>query len=129
MTQSIPSGFSMDELKSMLDRAASEAYGISSDDDNDDDNYQEKIINLAEQAIDESLDRADGDPMVHKMIVLMLSRRFEMWHETAAAELIKMGETDKAASWLKDAGHCQIINRTMLSVCLGETDFTCNIDE
>ena len=129
MTQSIPNGFSMDELKSMLDHAASEAYGISSDDDKDDDKYQEKIINLAVQAIDESLDRADGDPMVHKMIVLMLSRRFETWHDTAAAELIKMGETDKAASWLKDAGHCQIINRTMLSISLGAEDFTCHIDE
>lgn len=121
----------MDELKSMLDRAASEAYGISSDDDKDDNDYkyQEKIINLAVQAIDESLDRADGDPMVHKMIVLMLSRRFETWHETAATELIKMGETDKASSWLKDAGHCQIINRTMLSISLGAEDFTCDIDE
>lgn len=115
----------MDELKSMLDHAASEAHGISTDDDS----YQEKIINLAEQVIDESLDKADGDPMVHKMIILMLSLRFQRWHESAGKQLIELGKVEEASSWFKDAGHCQIINRTMLNVSVGNNDFTCSDSE
>ncbi len=126
LTQSIPNGFSMDELKSMMDKAPhdTETCDCCSETSN-----ESKIVDIAIDILQEALERADGDIMVHKMLVLMISRRFENWHETIAEHLMEDGMNEHAVSWLKDAGHCQLINRTMLSISCGPDDFTINDNE
>lgn len=115
----------MDELKSMIDKAPHDREECDCCSETSD---ESKIVDIAIDILQEALDRADGDIMIHKMLVLMISRRFEKWHETIAEQLIEAGAAEHAASWLKDAGHCQIINSTMLNVSCGPDDFTIEND-
>mgnify|MGYP006225159009 FL=1 len=115
----------MDELKSMMDKAPHDREECDCSEKSD----EAHIVDTAIDILQEALDRANGDIMIHKMLVLMISRRFEMWHETIAEHLMEEGMGEDAANWLKDAGHCQIINRTMLSISCGPDDFTIDDDE
>ena len=125
MTQSIPNGFSMDELKHMLNSAPADDENSCECDESDSD-FEERIVSIADEVIDLALKRADGEPIVHKMIMLMLSRRFELWHENVAKKLIEEGEASSVLPWLKDAGHFQAINHMLLNINVGPNDFTCN---
>ena len=124
MTQSIPNGFSMDELKHMLNSAPADEEKSREGDESDSD-FEEQIVSIADEVIDLALKRADGEPIVHKMIMLMLSRRFELWHENIAKKLIEEGEASSVLPWLKDAGHFQAINHMLLNISVGPNDFTC----
>ena len=124
MTQSIPNGFSMDELKHMLNSAPPDDESSCECDESDPD-FEELIVSIADEVIDLALKRADGEPIVHKMIMLILSRRFEVWHENIAKKLIEEGEASSVLPWLKDAGHFQAINHMLLNISVGPNDFTC----
>lgn len=116
----------MDELKSMMDKAPHDREACDCCSEKSDEAH---IVDTAIDILQEALDRADGDIMIHKMLVLMIARRFEMWHESIAEHLMEEGMGEHAVNWLKDAGLCQIINRTMLSISCGPDDFTINDDE
>ena len=115
----------MDELKHMLNSASADDEHCCECDESDLD-FEERIISIAGEVIDLALKKADGEPIIHKMIMLVLSRRFEVWHETIAKKLIEEGEASSVLPWLKDAGHFQAINHMLLNISVGPNDFTCN---
>ena len=122
MTQSIPNGFSMDELQNMLNNAASE---------NTDNNIlygrqelnQDELITATNDFIRESLEIC-SDPMFHKLILLVLIDRFYQFHDQISDELLEHDEIDAAKLWLKDAGHFQVMNNILINISIGKNDFT-----
>ena len=120
MTSSIPSSFSSEDLQRMLDDKLAEREV-----ETEDTSIQEKIEYIAQQALAEAAESAEGAaPVAHKVMALMICDRFVQWHSNVAQRLIEEGDLESAISWARDAGKFQAIMDILLSVTVGPDDFT-----
>lgn len=85
---------------------------------------QEELIETASKYVDEALD-ACKDPMVHKLMVLMVLNKFIDWH-TQVGLKDTLGHETTMVSWLRDAGKLQAASTLVMDVSLGDDDFTCH---
>ena len=129
MTQSIPNGFSSDELERMLASAMPEASPEEADDD---DTLQREVIRIAEDIHDQmdNMSKAGDVPpqLVGKVVMLMTLSRMVQWH-THVGEMHIEDQPASAASWLKDAGKFQAIVNILSSIMVSDHDFTVRTDD
>lgn len=126
MTQSVPNGFSMDELQDMLAKAKPEEHVCTPDCDHgasEDERTQDQIEACALACLDEASDYSRG-PVIHKVMALMSIHRFIEWHTHMGRDAIENGDEDCAIAWLRDAGKLQALYNGLLDISFGPNDFT-----
>ena len=120
MTQSVPNGFSMNELQSMLKNAQPEP---SPEPMEIGEANQDQIMELADRVLTEALAEIN-DPLVHKAIVCSVLNNFIRWHSNMAEQCIDDGQPrEVAACWLKDAGKFQAMANILFTINCGENDW------
>ena len=131
MTQSVPNGFSMDELQAMLDNAKPEEHVCTPDCDHgasEDERSPEQIERCAIACLDEAGDYSRG-PVIHKVMALMSLHRFIEWHTNMGNDAAERGDTQCAIAWLRDAGKLQAAYNTLVEISFGPNDFTFSMPE
>jgi|TARA_X000001388_G_scaffold10153_1_gene6297 hypothetical protein len=133
MTSSIPSGFSFEDLQSLMKNAVPDVNHHDHDECNcnlcdRDDVSEERISKLATKICDDANEFASG-PLLHKVIALTIISRLITWHKAIGDNLIADGEIEAGTAWHRDAGQLQIVGMTLANVGLGPDDFTCDQDD
>ena len=127
MTSSIPSGFSSEQLQDLLakaqvDPAETTHQCIGDHVDPDADDYQERISEVAHDALEYALNQVN-DPMVHKAMLVAICNNFIDFHNNVAEQLAEKEDLDRAAAWMRDAGKFQAIVNIVATVVCGANDF------
>ena len=63
-------------------------------------------------------------PIGHKVSMLIVLNNMVDWHKSIAEQLQKDGEYDAAMAWSRDAGKFQAIMNIMMTIEIGDDDFT-----
>lgn len=130
MTQSIPSGFSSEDLEAMLKNARHEddcrseqceptgegpfgSQGLT----------EEQVSELAYKFLDDAAEACD-DPIVHKVMFIMIANNMLAWHSKMGCRFAEQGDSDQAMGWLRDAGKFQAILNILDTISVGPDDFT-----
>ena len=118
----VPNSFSMDELTAALESAPAE------DDLRSNLDKQEYTQEYIEQAASDALDFASElvkDPLVHKVMAMMIVNRMVTWHTVVGEANLKEGSQDTAICWFRDAGKFQAMLDSLIQITIGDSDFTC----
>ena len=133
MTSSIPSGFSSDDLKKMLENAMPEPEAKESHTCGDDcefgDNDQDKVLNIArkiEDMMDELSEAHEVPPqLVAKLSMIFTINRMIEWHSHVGMQMAENDQARSAIGWARDAGKFQAIANILDTISVDEDDFTC----
>jgi hypothetical protein len=126
MTASVPESFSMDDLTAALESAPAEDELRSNVDKRE--YSQEYVEQVASDALDMASDLVK-DPVVHKVMAMMIINRMVTWHTTVGEHNLKEGQQDTAICWFRDAGKFQSMMDSLIQITVGDGDFTCIHDE
>ena len=63
-------------------------------------------------------------PLGHKVAAIIVMGNMLNWHNKMAEQMMKDGEFDPAAGWLKDAGKFQAIMNILQTIEIGDDDPT-----
>ena len=126
MTASIPSGFSSDDLKKMLENAMPEPDTDTTDDDGSVD-FQTHVESVVSDALDSITKEIEG-PLGHKVAMMMICHNMFSWHNAMAERHMRDEEFESAGCWARDAGHFQVIHNILANISVGNDDFTCTTD-
>jgi len=125
LTQSIPNGFSTEQLQEMLADCRSVPFQEQDNKiDPQSDDYAERISDCADKHIQAATEEI-ADPMVHKAMLVFIANNFIRFHNRVAEELFERGDHDAAMAWSRDAGKFQACMNILATVNCGENDFTC----
>ena len=128
MTASIPDGFSMGELELLQKVAAendAEREAETAKDKSEalyDGKNREEVVDIAMDLVQEAIEKCN-DPIVHKMMMVMIIDNFLEWHTKAGLTQMEDGEELATVSWLRDAGKFQAIANILESVTVGPHDW------
>ena len=120
----------MDELSAMLENAPQEEdiHAEHCDCCNDDKDYTPEFIDkVAIEALELASDKC-SDPLVHKVIAMMIVSRMISWHNKMAELQIEEGNLESAACWYRDAGKFQSMMDSFVNIGIGPDDYTCSHD-
>jgi len=126
-SSSVPDSFNMDELSAMLENAPQEddIYAEHCDCCNDDKDYTPEFIdNVAMEALDLASEKCK-DPLVHKVMAMMIVSRMIAWHNSMAEIQLEEGNRESAACWYRDAGKFQSMMDSFVNIGIGPNDHTC----
>ena len=129
MTASIPDGFSMGELELLQKAAAAndaEREAEAAEDKAEavyDGKTRNEVVDIAMDLVQEAIDKCN-DPMVHKMMMIMIIDNCLEWHTKAGMRQMEDGEERSAVCWLRDAGKFQAIANILETVTTGPHDWT-----
>lgn len=129
MTQ-IPNSFNLDDLSAMLENAPQEDDLHNSKDNSEFDFDKEITPQLVEEASEKALDLATQlcpDPLVHKLMMIVVCHKMIEWHTTIAQQRMSAGDTKTAVCWLRDAGKFQSMMDSLVTIAIGSNDFTCDL--
>ena len=119
----VPNGFSMDELKQMLENAQEEP---TPEPKSSDEVTQEEVEAIADRLLTEALKEVN-DPLMHKAIMVNILNNFIRWHNAMGEKCIEGGQDPQAiACWYKDAGKFQAIANILFTISVGENDWYLN---
>lgn len=128
MTSSVPDSFSMDELSNMLENAPQEeelhATNCSCN-DCDKEFTPEYIEKIAQEVLELATDKCP-DPLVHKVIAMMVIHRMVDWHKGVAQRQLDDDNLESMGAWMRDAGKFQACMDILCSIAIGPNDFTCS---
>ena len=122
MTASVPESFSMDELSKAMESAPKEEE-LQAQVNNKE--YSDEYI---EKAASDALDFANelvANPLVHKVMAMMIIHRMIAWHSQVAERMIEDGNTESAICWARDAGKFQSMMDSLTEISITDNDFTC----
>jgi hypothetical protein len=122
MTASVPNSFSMDDLTAALESAPAEDELRSNLDKRE--YTQEYIEQVASDALDMASDLVK-DPLVHKVMAMMIVSRMVTWHTMVGEANLKEGSQETGICWLRDAGKFQSMFDSLIQITVGDNDFTC----
>ena len=126
MTASVPESISMDDLNALSESAPSEEEMRSNVDKRE--YTQEYIEQVASDALDMASDLVK-DPLVHKVMAMMIINRMVTWHTVVGEANLKEGSQDTAICWFRDAGKFQSMFDSLIQITVGDSDFTCIHDQ
>ena len=63
-------------------------------------------------------------PLSHKLAAMEIMNNMVEWHTTIANKMIEDGETASAIAWARDAGKFQSIMNILVTIAIGNDDFT-----
>jgi DNA-dependent RNA polymerase auxiliary subunit epsilon len=122
MTASVPESFSMDELTAALESAPAEEELRTNLEKRE--YSQEYIEQVASDALDMASDLVK-DPVVHKVMAMMILNRMATWHSMVGEANYKDGQEETAVCWFRDAGKFQSMMDSLVVISVGDRDFTC----
>ena len=125
MTSSVPDSFSMDELSNMLENAPQEDDLHAAADNSEKELTPEFIEKVAMDALDKATEECP-DPLVHKVISMMVISRMVDWHKHVASRQLEEGNQESMGAWMRDAGKFQAVMDILCSIAIGPDDFTCS---
>lgn len=118
-TPNVPDGLSSADLQSLMEAAQAEPE-VATDPDAQ---SEERIIDIAQEAIDYAAERSHG-PVVHKAMLHMIVHRMFEWHTAICKEMIEDGQTPSGIGWARDAGKFQAIMNILDTISVDPNDFT-----
>ena len=122
MSTSVPESISMDDLTAALESAPAEEELRSNLDKRE--YSQEYIEQVASDALDMASDLVK-DPVVHKVMAMMILNRMASWHSMVGEANYKDGQEETAVCWFRDAGKFQSMIDSLVVISVGDRDFTC----
>ena len=122
MSTSVPESISMDDLNALSESAQTEDELRKNVDQRE--YSQEYIEQVASDALDMASDLVK-DPVVHKVMAMMILNRMAAWHTIVGEAQLKDGSQDTAICWFRDAGKFQSMVDSLLVISVGDRDFTC----
>ena len=123
MTSSIPESFNMDQLSELLESAQSEDDLHTAADNSDKELTPEFIESVAQEVLEIATDKCP-DPLVHKVIAMMVICRMVDWHKSVASKQLEDGNQESMGAWMRDAGKFQACMDILTSIAIGPDDFT-----
>jgi hypothetical protein len=123
MTSSIPESFNMDQLSELLETAQSEDDMHTAADNSDKELTPEFIEGVAQEVLELATDKCP-DPLVHKVIAMMVICRMVDWHKGVAIKQLEDGNQESMGAWMRDAGKFQACMDILTSIAIGPDDFT-----
>lgn len=125
MTSSIPESFNLDQLSELLENAPSEddIHSESCNCNDDKEITPEFIDDCAMKALDFATELC-GDPLVHKVMMLMIATRMVEWHTAIGQKQFEADEIQSGVCWLRDAGKFQAMLDSLMSISIGPDDYT-----
>ena len=123
MTSSIPESFNMDQLSELLESAQSEDDLHTAADNSDKELTPEFIESVAQEVLEIATDKCP-DPLVHKVIAMMVICRMVDWHKGVAIKQLEDGNQESMGAWMRDAGKFQACMDILTSIAIGPDDFT-----
>ena len=126
MTSSIPDSFNMDELEKALELAPREEdLGRAVIDNSEDKELSSEFIESVAQECLELATEKCNDPLVHKVMCMMIVSRMIAWHNDCAERQLDEGEIKSAGCWYRDAGKFQAMMDSLVNIAIGPNDYTC----
>ena len=123
MTSSIPESFNMDQLSELLETAQSEDELHTAADNSDKELTPEVIEGIAQEALELATEKCP-DPLVHKVMAMMIICRMVDWHKGVAIKQLEDGNQESMGAWMRDAGKFQACMDILTSIAIGPDDFT-----
>ena len=124
MTSSVPDSFNPEELARMLELAPREEdLGRAVESNDEKEITPEFIDDCAMKALDFATELC-GDPLVHKVMMLMIATRMVEWHTSIGKKQFDIGEIESGVCWLRDAGKFQAMLDSLVSITVGPDDHT-----
>ena len=123
MTQSVPESFNMDQLSELLETAQSEDELHTAADNSDKELTPEVIEGIAQEALELATEKCP-DPLVHKVMAMMIICRMVDWHKGVAIKQLEDGNQESMGAWMRDAGKFQACMDILTSIAIGPDDFT-----
>ena len=71
-----------------------------------------------------AIGEACDHPIAHKLAAILVMNNMVEWHKRMSLSMMKDGEFESAAGWSRDAGKFQAIMNILLTIEVGEDDFT-----
>ena len=124
MTQSVPDSFNLDELSAMLENAPQEEDLHTANNDDKQEYTPEYIESVAQECLELATEKCK-DPLVHKVMAMMIISRMVEWHNNCAERQLEDGSIKSAACWYRDAGKFQAMMDSLVNIGVGPNDFTC----
>ena len=125
MTQSVPESFNMDQLSELLENAQSEDDLHAAADNSDKELTPEYIEKIAQETLELATDKCK-DPLVHKVMAMMIISRMIEWHKGVAINQLDDDNMESMGCWMRDAGKFQACMDILTSIAIGPQDFTCS---
>ncbi len=116
----------MDELNAALESAPKEDEIKSQVEKRE--YSQEYIEKVADDALNMASDLVK-DPIVHKVMAMMIVNRMIQWHTLIGDEQLKHDEQAAAVCWYRDAGKFQSMMDSLMMIAIGNDDFTCAVED
>ena len=125
MTSSVPDSFSMDELSNMLENAPQEEDLHTAAANSDKEFTPEFIEKIAQECLEAASEKCP-DPLVHKVMAMMIIHRMVDWHKNVAQRQLDDGHLESMGAWMRDAGKFQACMDILCNIAIGPEDFTCS---
>ena len=109
----------------MLENAPQEEDLHAVADNSDKEFSSEFIEDVALKALDTATEQCP-DPLVHKVMAMMVVSRMVDWHKGVAIRQLEDGNRESMGAWMRDAGKFQAVMDILCSIAIGPDDFTCN---
>ena len=123
---SVPDSFNIDQLEEMLETAPNEELLHATVGCNDDKELTpEYIENVAQEVLELATDKCP-DPLVHKVIAMIVIHRMVDWHKSVAQRQLDDDNLESMGAWMRDAGKFQACMDILCSIAIGPDDWTCN---
>ena len=115
----------MDELSNMLENAPQEEDLHAVADNSDKELTPEYIESIAQEMLELASEKCP-DPLVHKVMAMMVISRMVDWHKHVASRQLEEGNEASMGAWMRDAGKFQACMDILCSIAIGPDDFTCS---
>lgn len=125
-SSSVPDSFSMDDLEKAMETAPNEEMLHATIGCNDDKEFTPEFIEKIAQECLEAASEKCPDPLVHKVIAMMVICRMVDWHKSVAHRQLDDDNLESMGAWMRDAGKFQACMDILTSVAIGPEDFTCS---
>ena len=125
MTSSVPDSFSMDDLSKLLEDAPQEEDLHTAADNSDKELTPEFIESVAQECLELATNKCK-DPLVHKVMAMMVIHRMIEWHKNTAHRQLDDNNLESMGCWMRDAGKFQACMDILCNIAIGPDDFTCS---
>jgi len=85
----------------------------------------ERIEAIAQEMLELASEKCP-DPLVHKVIAMMVIHRMVDWHKHVASRQLEEGNEASMGAWMRDAGKFQACMDILCNIAVGPDDFTCS---
>ena len=113
----------MDQLSNLLENAQSEDDLHAAADNSDKELTPEVIENIAQEALEFATEKCP-DPLVHKVMAMMIIHRMVDWHKGVAIKQLEDSNRESMGAWMRDAGKFQACMDILTTISIGPDDFT-----